>query len=46
MTRIAIVEAFKELPDGRRAEGKRHEQTLCLAIFTLAVSAGSILVWR
>jgi len=41
MTTIAIVEAFKELPDGRRAEGKRHEQTLCLALFTLAVSAGN-----
>ena len=41
METIAIVEAFKELPDGRRAEGKRHEQALCLALFTLAVSAGN-----
>lgn len=41
MKTIAIVEAFKELPDGRRAEGKRHEQALCLALFTLAVSAGN-----
>jgi len=42
METIAIVEAFKELPDGRRAEGKRHEQALCLALFTLAVSAGKL----
>jgi len=41
MTEIAIVEAFKELPDARQAEGKRHEQALCLALFTLAVAAGN-----
>jgi len=35
MTTLAIVEAFK------RKEGKRHQQTLCLALFTLAVSAGN-----
>ena len=32
MSEIAIVEAFKDLPDPRRKEGKRHQQTLCLAL--------------
>ena len=41
MSEIAIVEAFKDLSDPRRKEGKRHQQTLCLALFTLAVSAGN-----
>jgi predicted transposase YbfD/YdcC len=41
MTTLAIVEAFKDLPDPRRKEGKRHQQTLCLALFTLGVSAGN-----
>ena len=41
MSEIAIVEVFKDLRDPRRKEGKRHQQTLCLALFTLAVSAGN-----
>jgi hypothetical protein len=28
------------LPDVRRGAGRRHEQALCLALFTLAISAG------
>jgi hypothetical protein len=28
MTTLAIVKAFKDLPDPRRKEGKRHQQTL------------------
>lgn len=37
---IAIAEAFRDLPDLRRGAGRRHEHALCLALFTLAVSAG------
>lgn len=40
MSTLAIVEAFRELPDPRRGAGRRHNQALCLALFTLAVSAG------
>ena len=40
MSSLAIVEAFSGLPDARRGEGRRHEHALCLALFTLAVSAG------
>lgn len=40
MTQLAILEAFKELPDTRRTAGQRHSQALCLALFTLAVAAG------
>jgi hypothetical protein len=36
MTSLAIVEAFRDLPDTRRGAGRRHE----LALFTLAISAG------
>lgn len=39
--RIEILEAFAELPDTRQASGKRHQMTLCLALFTLAVTAGN-----
>ncbi len=39
--RIEILEAFAELPDVRKASGKRHQMTLCLALFTLAVTAGN-----
>ena len=38
---IEIVEAFADLPDVRQASGKRHQMTLCLALFTLAVTAGN-----
>lgn len=40
MTKLAIVEAFSNLPDPRRGVGQRHNQALCLALFTLAVTAG------
>ena len=40
MSSLAIVDAFRELPDLRRGAGRRHDQALCLALFTLAVSAG------
>jgi hypothetical protein len=39
--RIEILEAFAELPDMRQASGKRHQMTLCLALFTLAITAGN-----
>lgn len=41
MSRIAILEAFADLPDVRRGQGRRHSIPLCLAIFTLAVVAGN-----
>ncbi|WP_156435402.1 transposase family protein [Leptolyngbya sp. O-77] len=40
MTTLAILEAFAHLPDPRRGAGQRHNQALCLALFTLAVAAG------
>lgn len=40
MSTLAIVEAFSNLPDSRRGAGQRHNQALCLALFTLAVAAG------
>jgi hypothetical protein len=39
--RIEILEAFADLPDVRKASGKRHHMALCLALFTLAVTAGN-----
>ena len=39
--RIEILEAFVDLPDVRKASGKRHHLALCLALFTLAVTAGN-----
>lgn len=41
MCQPAIVAAFSELPDTRRTAGQRHQQALCLALFTLAVTAGN-----
>lgn len=41
MSEVAIMEAFQDLPDPRRTAGQRHAQTLCLALFTLAVAAGN-----
>lgn len=41
MTELAIVAAFSDLPDTRRTAGQRHQQALCLALFTLAVAAGN-----
>ena len=40
LNNLAIIEAFLDLPDARRGEGKRHDQALCLALFTLSISAG------
>lgn len=40
MPALAIVAAFSSLPDSRRGAGQRHSQSLCLALFTLAVVAG------
>lgn len=41
MSQLAIVEAFTALPDARRTAGQRHSQALCLALFTLSVTAGN-----
>ncbi len=41
MSEIAILEVFRDLPDRRRKQGKRHSIPLCLALFTLAVAAGN-----
>ena len=41
MSQLAIVEAFTALPDTRRSAGQRHTQALCLALFTLSVTAGN-----
>ena len=41
MPDLAIIEVFKDLPDCRRTAGQRHHQSLCLALFTLAVTAGN-----
>ena len=41
MPKPAIMEAFAKLEDPRRKAGQRHAQTLCLALFTLAVVAGN-----
>lgn len=41
MTQIALVEAFSDLLDTRCSSGKRHQQALCLAVFTMAVVAGN-----
>jgi hypothetical protein len=39
--RIEILEAFSDLLDVRRVAGKGHPMALCLALFTLAVTAGN-----
>ena len=39
--RIEILEVFAGIPDKRQAKGKRHQVTLCLALFTLAIVAGN-----
>jgi hypothetical protein len=40
MSSLTLLEAFADLPDTRRGAGQRHKQSLCLAMFTLAVCAG------
>lgn len=46
MTALAILEAFEHLPDPRYGAGQRHNQALCLALFTLAVAAGRRDFWQ
>lgn len=41
MPQLAIVEAFADICDTRRIAGQRHQQALCLALFTLAITAGN-----
>jgi DDE_Tnp_1-associated len=41
MSQLSIIEAFSGLTDTRHPAGKRHQQSLCLALFTLAVAAGN-----
>ncbi len=41
MPKVALLEAFAELPDPRRSHGQGHTQALCLALFTLAIAAGN-----
>lgn len=41
MSQPAIMDAFTDLPDSRRRAGRRHQNSLCLALFTLAVAAGN-----
>jgi hypothetical protein len=41
VSEIAILEAFSGMPDHRRKQGTRHSLELCLALFTLAVTAGN-----
>jgi hypothetical protein len=40
MKELAILKVFEGLSDPRSSHGKQHEQTLCIAVFTLAVIAG------
>ena len=39
--RLKFCLVFADIPDGRRAKGKRHQIPLCLALFTLAIVAGN-----
>jgi hypothetical protein len=41
MSEFIILNAFAELDDSRRSQGKRHSQALCLALFVLAITAGN-----
>lgn len=34
------MEVFSDLPDARRGAGQRHQQALCLSLFTLAICTG------
>jgi hypothetical protein len=38
---IEIIKAFAGLEDPRRCAGQRHTLPLCLALFTLAITAGN-----
>lgn len=41
MSEIALLDVFEGTADGRRKQGTRHSLPLCLALFTLAVTAGN-----
>jgi hypothetical protein len=41
MSEIEIVKAFSGLKDKRRRAGLRHNLPLCIALFTLAITAGN-----
>ncbi len=41
MSELAIIQAFEGMPDERRKQGTRHSLSLCLALFTLSVTAGN-----
>ncbi len=41
MSQIALLDVFEGMPDCRRKQGRRHSLQLCLALFTLAVTAGN-----
>ena len=41
MCQIAILETFAGLEDPRRRAGQRHTLPICLALFTLALTAGN-----
>ncbi len=41
MERLEILEAFVDLPDVHKASGQRHHMALCLALFTLAMTAAN-----
>ena len=38
---IALLDVFEGMPDVRRKQGRRQKLPLCLALFTLAVTAGN-----
>lgn len=37
MSSLSMMEVFADLSDTRRGDGQRHAQSLCLALFTLAI---------
>ena len=36
---LEFIQAFVDFPDVRKSSGKRHQMTLCLVPFTLAMTA-------
>jgi hypothetical protein len=40
MSSLTLLEAFANLPDTRHEAGQCHKQSLCLALFTLAICVG------
>lgn len=41
MSQLAIVEAFKDLPDHRRTAGQRHANSGLFVVFTRDIAAGN-----